>query len=175
MGTTLTRRAEALKEAGRRQTGVRKGFTLIELLVVIAIIAILAAIAIPQYKKYKERAYVTAMMSDAHQIIQAEEAYSSQNDKYFATDAQSGDTNYDQATIDTSTGKTEIKVGNEVVAILSQDVNLSAINKETCSDGSPGYKFTLTHNKTKKEVTFDSCTDSAPQETTASSSSASSS
>ncbi len=52
-----------------------KGFTLIELLVVIAIIAILAAIAIPQYAKYRQRAFDSAALSDLKTIQTTAEAY----------------------------------------------------------------------------------------------------
>ena len=41
-----------------------KGFTLIELLVVIAIITILATISIPQFAKYRVRAYNVVALSD---------------------------------------------------------------------------------------------------------------
>jgi len=61
---------------------MKKAFTLIELLIVIAIIAILTAIAVPQFNKYKEKAYVTAMMSDARNLIAAEEAYYAEHGNY---------------------------------------------------------------------------------------------
>ncbi len=55
---------------------MRKGFTLIELLIVIAIIAILAAIAIPQFARYRRRAYNSAALSDLDQIKLAATTYS---------------------------------------------------------------------------------------------------
>ncbi len=57
---------QAFAEAKRLNK--KRGFTLIELLVVIAIIAILAAIAIPQFAKYRVKAYNAAAESDLRQI-----------------------------------------------------------------------------------------------------------
>jgi len=53
----------------------KKGFTLIELLVVVAIIGILAAIAIPQFAKYRVRAFNSAALSDLKNLKTDLEGY----------------------------------------------------------------------------------------------------
>ncbi|MDY6822020.1 MAG: type II secretion system protein [Deferribacterota bacterium] len=52
-----------------------KAFTLIELLVVIAIITILATISVPQFAKYRVRAYNAAALSDLRNFKVDFEAY----------------------------------------------------------------------------------------------------
>src|SRR6266516_950730 len=52
----------------QRRRGARRGFTLIELLVVIAIIAILAAILFPVFAQARERARLSACLSNTRQI-----------------------------------------------------------------------------------------------------------
>ena len=63
-------------EAFRRSERLNRerGFTLIELLVVIAIIAILAAIAIPQFARYRMKAFNAAAESDLRNMSTAQEA-----------------------------------------------------------------------------------------------------
>jgi type II secretion system protein G len=64
---------------------VRKGFTLIELLIVVVIIGILAAIAIPKFANTKQKAYVTAAISDLRNLVTAEEAFFADSSKYTST------------------------------------------------------------------------------------------
>jgi prepilin-type N-terminal cleavage/methylation domain-containing protein len=60
----------------------KKGFTLIELLIVVVIIGILAAIAIPKFANTKEKAYVASMKADLRNLMNAQEAYFSENTAY---------------------------------------------------------------------------------------------
>jgi len=71
---------QAFAEAGKLNR--KRGFTLIELLVVIAIIAILAAIAIPQFARYRMKAYNGAAESDVRNMATAEEALYADNQVY---------------------------------------------------------------------------------------------
>jgi prepilin-type N-terminal cleavage/methylation domain-containing protein len=52
-----------------------RGFTLIELLMVVVIIGILVSIVVPKFANGKERAMVSAMRSDLHNLVTAQEAY----------------------------------------------------------------------------------------------------
>lgn len=63
----------------------RAGFTLIELLIVLVIVGILASIAIPKFGNTKAKAYVTAMKTDLHNLMTAEEAFF--NDSTYYTSA----------------------------------------------------------------------------------------
>jgi prepilin-type N-terminal cleavage/methylation domain-containing protein len=60
-----------------------RGFTLIELLIVVVIIGILVSIVVPKFANGKERAMVSAMRSDLHNLVTAQEAYFSNGNLYY--------------------------------------------------------------------------------------------
>lgn len=54
-------------------------------MIVIAIIGILAAIAIPQFSVYRQRAFISALESDAHSFAVAQHAYFGNNGTFSST------------------------------------------------------------------------------------------
>ena len=75
-----------MKDYIKRLIQKKEGFTLVELLIVIAIIAILAAIAIPQFTKYKNKAYDAELSADAKNAYTASVAYLTENPNAMITD-----------------------------------------------------------------------------------------
>lgn len=94
-----------------------KGFTLVELLMVVAVIAILAAIVIPQFEKYRRRAWVIEVHSDLKHAYTAAQAYL---------------TDYPSETIDTAGGMNKLKAGgfnpSPNISIESADRTISSGN-----------------------------------------------
>jgi len=61
----------------------RKGFTLVELIIVVVIIGLLVSIVVPKFANGKERAMVTAMRGDLHNLLAAQEGYFSNGQTYY--------------------------------------------------------------------------------------------
>ena len=70
----------------RKEINSRFGFTLIELLVVIAIIAILAAMLFPVFAQVREKARMTACLSNLRQLGLACKCYSNDYDETYPID-----------------------------------------------------------------------------------------
>ena len=81
-------RIDKLLNGCRGRSGGELGFSLLELLVAMGISGILVATAIPQYRKYKERAYDYRAESDVRNVAIAEEAYYLDHERYISCENQ---------------------------------------------------------------------------------------
>ena len=94
IGATLTglhSRVNTLTETTRKPSFATRlrdlvagdgGFTLLETLAVMVIIGLLAAITVPQIAKWREKAYITSLKTDARNIGNAVEAFYVDNERY---------------------------------------------------------------------------------------------
>ena len=64
------------------------GFTLLETLAVMVIIGLLAAITVPQIAKWREKAYITALKTDAKNVANAVESFYVDKQTYPTTAAE---------------------------------------------------------------------------------------
>ena len=58
------------------------GFTLLETLAVMVIVGLLAAITVPQIAKWREKAYITSMKTDARNVASAVEVFYVEKQRY---------------------------------------------------------------------------------------------
>ena len=61
----------------------KEGFSLIELMTTIAIIGILSSISIPNYLSYRQKAEYAALQHTLHFLMDAQDIYFMENDKFF--------------------------------------------------------------------------------------------
>ena len=107
------------------------GFTLLETLAVMVIIGLLAAITVPQIAKWREKAYITAMKTDARNVANAVEAFYVDDQRY--------------------------PTGVEYMALQSSDVKLNPgniANWYAVYNGGKSFYFLIKSRKTDSEVNY---------------------
>ena len=108
------------------------GFTLLETLAVMVIIGLLAAITVPQIAKWREKAYITALKTDARNIANALEVFYVDNQAYPVAEA-------------------------DIRALVTADVKLNPGSTLSVSDDSTNgnlFSFTIMSGKTDSVVTY---------------------
>ncbi|MFS0884989.1 type II secretion system protein [Aeromicrobium sp. 179-A 4D2 NHS] len=118
------------------------GFTLIEVLAVMVIVGLLAAVAVPQISKWREKAHVTALTTDARSLSQAIEA------EYVDSGAYPADE-------DAALATGGIKNGTTISAYSLTDADGAAAANAATAEG---FTFTLTHPKTDVTASYSSVT-----------------
>ena len=131
---TETTRKPSVATRARDLVAGDSGFTLLETLAVMVIIGLLAAITVPQIAKWREKAYITSLKTDARNVANAVEAFYVDKQEYPTT--QSG-----------------------FAALVASDVKLNPGNSAPAyrygltADGN-GFVFAVLSSKTDSEATY---------------------
>jgi len=132
----------------------RRGFTLIELLVVIAIIAILAAILFPVFAKARERAKLSACISNQKQLALATIAYADDNDQKMPFGISFADGGYAPGVQQYSDGNRTAK-SSWMYKLLEPYVKSQDVFQCPSDDaGNPALGDSYNKNRKKDEVTY---------------------